>query len=152
MSAASRLSVLLLGLACGGMAVIAAVLAPWWAGLPPAEFRAWFTAWSPRIRDLMVPLGGGATIVTAAAVVLSRGEPPVHRSWLVVAALGATGVMLITVLCNEPLNARFVAPGALGDAETTALLARWRWWHHARLGFGIAGFYAAVRALEPPGA
>ena len=55
--------------------------------------------------------------------------------------------VLAELAVNEPANQRFAAPGALGDAETRALLARWVAWHWVRVALGVGGFLAALRAL-----
>jgi len=143
---AARLACLFLGLLSGAMAAIAVALVPFWTALPPAEFRTWFAVHAPRIGALMFPLGGGAALFATAALVLGWGGPA--RVWLGLAAAGVLGVAAVTMLVNEPANARFAAPGALTDAETVALLARWRWWHGVRLALGLAGFYASLRALS----
>ena len=131
-------SAFLLGLLAGAMLLIALAVAPFWQSLPPAEFRAWFAANAFRIGRLMIPLG-------AAAALAARGLPT-RRSHLRAAAC-ALGVAAITLAVNEPANQRFAAPGALGDAETRALLARWVAWHWVRVALGVGGFLAALRAL-----
>jgi hypothetical protein len=138
-------SVVFLGLLAGAMLLVGVVLVPFWRALPPAEFRAWFAANAFRIGAVMFPLGGGAALAAVATVILGRREP--SRAWLVVAATGALGVLTVTALVNEPANERFAVPSALGDHETQVLLGRWAMFHWVRLGFGLAGFYAAVRAL-----
>jgi hypothetical protein len=138
-----RLAALFLGLLSGGMLVIAVALVPFWTSLPPAEFRAWFAANAGRIGQVMIPLGAGAAIFSVlAAVGGSRG-----RGWLLLAAGGAAAVALITAVVNEPANEHFAA-GTLTDPETVALLARWARWHYVRLGCGLVGFYASLRALS----
>ena len=141
---ASIASAFLLGLLAGAMLLIALAVAPFWQSLPPAEFRAWFAANAFRIGRLMIPLGAAAALAAVAAA-LARGLPA-RRSHLRAAAC-ALGVAAITLAVNEPANQRFAAPGALGDAETRALLARWVAWHWVRVALGVGGFLAALRAL-----
>lgn len=143
---AARVAAVLAGLLAGGMVFIEAVLLPSWKGLPPAEFRQWFTAHAGRIRSLMVPLGAGAGIATAAsaAAEVARGD----RATASVAAAAATaGVIAITVTVSEPANHRFTG-GELTDAETTDLLRRWARWHHVRVVLGVAASVAATWALS----
>jgi hypothetical protein len=45
------LTAVLVGLLAGAMVLIEVVLVPFWRGLPPAEFRAWFAARSSAIRS-----------------------------------------------------------------------------------------------------
>ena len=144
--ALARLAAVLSGLLAGGMVLIEIVLLPFWQGSSPAEFRAWFTAHSGKIRALMVPLGGaaGAVGVAAAAAQVAEGRRSAPAS---VAAAGATaGVIAITVGVNEPANHRFT-DGTLSDPETTDLLRRWARWHHARVALGLAAATAATLAL-----
>src|SRR5437867_9603341 len=143
--AASIASALLLALLAGAMLLIALALAPFWQSLPPAEFRAWFAANAFRIGRLMIPLGAAAALAAVAAALAASGLST-QRSHLRAAAC-ALGVGIITLAVNEPANERFAAPGVLGDAETRALLARWVAWHWVRVGLGLSGFVAALRAL-----
>jgi len=138
-------SAFLLGLLAGAMLLIALAVAPFWQSLPPAEFRAWFVANAFRIGRLMIPLGAAAALAAVAAALAARGLPT-RRSHLRAAAC-ALGVAAITLAVNEPANQRFAAPGALGDAETRTLLARWVAWHWVRVALGVGGFLAALRAL-----
>ena len=138
-------SAVLAGVLTGGMVFIDVVLLPFWRGLPPAEFRAWFAAHSGRIRALMVPLGaatGIACTTSASARVVGgrRGGPAA------VAGGAAAGVIAVTVTVNEPANHRFAA-GTLSDGETTGLLQRWARWHHVRVVLGVVATVAATRAL-----
>ncbi len=139
----ARLTALVLGLLAGAMLTILVVLVPFWTAAPPAEFRAWFAANAPRIRALMVPLGVAGGLGVIATVVATRGA----RAWPLAAAACALGVIAITVLVNEPANARFVDPSALAEREVPALLAHWVRWHRVRVVLGVAGFYASLRAL-----
>jgi len=141
--AASIASAFLLGLLAGAMLLIALAVAPFWQSLPPAEFRTWFGAHAFRIGRLMIPLGAGAAFAVAALA--ARGLPT--RGSHLSAAACALGVALITLAVAEPANERFAAPDGLGDAETRALLARWVAWHWVRVGLGLGGFGAALRAL-----
>jgi uncharacterized membrane protein len=139
-------SAVLTGVLTGGMVFIEVVLLPFWRGLSPAEFRAWFAAHSDRIRALMVPLGaatGIACTASASARVAGgrRGAPAA-----VAAAGAAASVIAVTVTVNEPANHRFAA-GTLTDGETTTLLRRWARWHHLRVALGLAASVAAARAL-----
>ena len=145
MRAASIASALLLGLLTGAMLLIALALTPFWQSLSPAEFRAWFAANSYRIGGLMIPLGAGAAAASVTAAFAGRGHP----AWgaRLGAAACALGVAAITLAINEPANERFAAPAGLGDAETSALLARWVAWHRVRVALGLIGFLAALRAL-----
>jgi membrane associated rhomboid family serine protease len=144
------LSAVLVGLLTGGMLLIEVVLVPFWRGASPAEFRGWFTAHSQRIRLLMVPLGAGAGIVSAASAVAQvaegrrGGAASVAAS--VAAAGAAAGIVAVTVAVNEPMNHRFTA-GTLTDAETTDLLDTWARWHHVRVALGLAATVGASVAL-----
>src|SRR5205823_1458446 len=77
----ARLAAFLLGLLAGAMLAIGVGLVPYWQGLPPAEFRAWFGAHAWRIGGLMRPLGGSAVVVASlrlsARVVPRRHYPAV---------------------------------------------------------------------------
>src|SRR5437899_1868563 len=141
MRAASIASTFLLGLLAGAMLLVALAVAPFWQSLPPAEFRAWFAANAFRIGRLMIPLGAGAALAALAAALAARGLPT-QRSHLRAAAC-ALGVAAITLAVNEPANQRFAAPGALGDAETRTLLARWVAWHWGRAPLGAGRLPAA---------
>jgi anthrone oxygenase-like protein len=142
------LTAVLVGLLAGAMVLIEVVLVPFWRGLPPAEFGAWFAGHSDRIRSLMVPLGAGAGAAATASAVAHRAEG--SDGGTAFAAAGATeAVVAITLAVNEPAQQRFVA-GNLTDAETEALLARWARWHDRRVVLGLSAAVAAALALVAP--
>ncbi len=140
------LTAVLVGLLTGGMVLIEVLLVPFWRGVPPAEFRRWFAAYSDRIRALMVPLGAGAGVVAGASAVASVVQRRPGAPASVVAAGATAGVVAITVTVNEPANHRF-AGDALTDGETVELLDRWARWHDARVVLGLAATVAAASAL-----
>ena len=128
------------------MLFLRVVLLPFWQRLPPAEFRAWFTEHSGRIRAVMLPLG----VVSAAASAVTTGARLVggeDARASSVAAAGAVGVVAITVAANEPANREFVSE-EIEDEETATLLARWARWHEVRVALGLIAGAAAVRALS----
>ena len=118
------------------------VLVPFWRGLPPEEFRAWFAAHAPRIASLMIPLGGATTLIAVGAAMRADG---VDERLPVVAAVG---VAAVTLAVNEPANRRFMQKDALTDQETQDLLARWIRWHNVRVLLGLFGFVVAIRAAR----
>ena len=138
-------SATLTGLLAGAMLFLRIVLLPFWQGVPPAEFRAWFVKHSGRIRALMLPLGAAAAATSAAATAarVVNGEAARASS---VAAVGAVGVVAVTVTVNEPANRKF-ASEELGDEETASLLRRWARWHDVRVALGLIAATAAARAL-----
>jgi hypothetical protein len=148
--AAARLACLLLGLLAGAMLFIGDVLVPFWTSMSPEQFVGWFTENAPRIRALMVPLGAIAGLASVSAVMLGRFDPTARRAWQGAAGINAVLVVALTVLVLEPMNERFVAVPPVPADELSALLAHWRRWHLLRAGFGLAGFYCAVRALSVP--
>ena len=135
-------SATLSGLLAGAMLFLRVVLVPFWRGLAPAEFRAWFAGHSGRIRALMVPLGVGAAGASLAATAarVANGEDARANA---VAAAGSVAVVAVTVTVNEPANREFVRED-LGDRETTTLLARWSRWHDVRVAFGLVAAVAAA--------
>lgn len=147
----AQLSALALGLLAGAMVFIALAVAPFWQSLPPAEFRAWFAANAPRIARVMFPLGGVAAAASIAAWFVERRASGTRTASLALAAACSAGLLLITLLVNEPANQRFAAPNGLSDPETTALLARWVRWHGARVALGLVAFGATLRALARAG-
>jgi anthrone oxygenase-like protein len=142
-----RLAAFLLGLLAGAMLLIAVALAPYWQTLPPLAFRGWFALHAWRIGRLMRPLGAGAVLVASVAWIGAWRSSDPRRDWRGVAALAALGVLVVTLIVNEPANELFIRPGPLTDGATTALLGRWIRWHWVRVGLGMLGFYAALRAV-----
>jgi hypothetical protein len=140
------LTAVLVSLLTGAMVLIQVVLVPFWRGLPPAEFRAWFAGHSDRIRRLMVPLGAAAGAAATASAVAHRSDGSDGGTASLAAAGATVAVVAITVAVNEPANQRFIA-GNLTDAETAALLARWARWHDRRVVLGLIATVAAAVAL-----
>ena len=140
------LSAVLTGLLAGGMVLIEAVLLPFWRGIPPADFRRWFTAHAHRIRAVMIPLGMGAGVastVSTSAHLAGHGRSSGASATATAATLG---VIAITVAVSEPANHRFTA-GELTDTETRDLLQKWARWHHVRVVLGLAATVAATTAI-----
>ncbi len=140
----------LAGLLAGGMVLIEVVLLPFWRGLPPADFRQWFTAHADRIRSLMVPLGAGAGVATAASAAAQVTRRHRGGATSVAAAAATAGVIAVTVTVSEPANHRFTG-GQLTDAETTDLLRTWARWHHVRVVLGLVATVAATAAAQGAG-
>lgn len=141
---ARQISAVLTALFAAAMLVIRVVLVPFWQRLSPDAFRAWFRDNSGRLEAVMFPLGGAATLSATAAAVVSRDVPPAQRRPLVLAAACTGGVIVVTVLVNEPANEQFKGHELALD-ETPALLARWRRWHTVRVLLGAAAAVSAVR-------
>jgi hypothetical protein len=130
----------------GAMILIRLVLVPFWRGVPPREFRAWFGAHSGRLRRVMLPLGAGAvgTAVATTAVETRRGGATASAA---MAAAASAGVVAVTLSVNEPANAKFEQPD-LGDDETTELLGTWARWHEVRVVLGLVATAAALRTVD----
>jgi len=143
----TQLAALLLGLLTGAMLLIGVSLVPYWASLEPLEFSRWFAAHSSFIGRLMVPLGSLATVMTllAAGVAATRDLP--GSRWLALAAVSVLFIAAIYPLYYTDANAA-LGSGALGAAEITAELERWRSWHWARIAAGAVAFLAAIRACS----
>jgi hypothetical protein len=142
----ARATAFIIGLLAGAMLFIGVALVPFWQRLPSAEFRAWFALHSGRIGALMIPLGIAAVIVSLAALIHDRRGP--HLLAHLVAFAVALVVAIVTTAINEPANVRYAAPTGLSDAETIALLARWKRWHWPRVTFGVIAFAASLAALR----
>jgi len=128
------------------MVLIELVLVPFWRGVAPAEFRAWFVAHSEGLRALMVPLGAGSGLVAAASALTHVAQRRDGAAASVATAGATAGVVAITITVNEPANHRFTG-GALTDSETTELLERWARWHHVRVVLGLTATVAAAVTL-----
>jgi Domain of unknown function (DUF1772) len=142
----ASLSAALISFLAGAMLFLRIVLLPFWRGVPPAEFRAWFARHSGRIRAGMLPLGAASAAVSVGATatrLVDRGDARASC----VAATGAVGVVAVTVAVNEPMNRKF-ADAHLADDETATLLARWARWHDVRVALGLLAAAAALRAVD----
>src|SRR5262245_55891263 len=93
-SAFMILACLVLGLLSGGMLVIGIVFVSFWQSLSPSDFQTWFASYSELIGRLMIPLGAGSIVASAAALVVGWSGPATRRAWLLAAALSAIGVMV----------------------------------------------------------
>jgi hypothetical protein len=123
------------------MTLIRVAFVPFWQGLPPGEFRAWFRQHGRKVGAVMIPLGASAMLTSIVAAVL---EP--KRSSRACAAATAS-VVAITLAVNEPANERFWSEEPMTDQQTTELLRRWERWHNARVVLGAVALGAAVRRL-----
>ena len=123
------------------MGFIRAVLVPYWRGLPPDEFRAWFRRNGKRVGSVMIPLGAASAVTAVAAAALDRDRGSA------LAAASTVSVVAITLAVNEPANERFWSDQPMAPDETAALLERWTRWHDARVALGLVGVAAAARRL-----
>jgi MFS family permease len=141
------LTCLVLGLLAGGMLVIGISFVSFWKSLAPSDFQAWFASYSHLIGRLMIPLGAGSIAAIVATLVACWSGPATRRRWLLIAALSAIGVMVTYPIFFAGTNEAFVR-GGLSDSAVRSLLDRWATWHWIRMGLGIVGFVAALRALQ----
>ena len=146
-SALMLLACLVLGLLAGGMLVIGIAFVSFWKSLSPSDFQAWFASYSHLIGRLMIPLGVGSIAATVTTLLACWSGPATRRRWLLIAALSAIGVMVTYPIFFAGTNEAFVR-GGLSNSAVRSLLDRWATWHWIRTGLGIAGFLAALRALQ----
>lgn len=144
------LSVLSFGLLTGAMLLIGISIVGFWKSLTPSEFVSWFGSHSSRLGVIMIPLGATTVLVSLAAAAVSWRSRQGQRRWAVIAALCALCVMISYPIFFAGANASFSA-GGLSDSAVRALLDRWAVWHWGRTFLGMAGFVAAVLALQSPG-
>ena len=141
------LTCLVLGLLAGAMLVIGISFVSFWKSLSSSDFQVWFASYSHLIGRLMIPLGVGSVAATVATLVACWSGPATRRRWLLIAALSAIGVMVTYPIFFAGTNESFVR-GGLSDSVVRSLLDRWATWHWIRTGLGVAGFIAALRALQ----
>jgi NADH:ubiquinone oxidoreductase subunit H len=144
------LCVLSFGLLTGGMLLIGISIVGFWKSLTPSDFVSWFAAHSSRLGTIMIPLGAITVLVSLAAAVVAWRSHAKQRRWAVIAALCALCVMVSYPIFFAGANASFMA-GGLSDSAVRALLDKWAIWHWARTFLGLAGFVAAVLALQSSG-
>lgn len=144
------LSVLSFGLLTGAMLLIGISIVSFWKSLTPSEFVSWFASHSSRLGAVMIPLGATTLLVSLAAAAVSWRSRQGQRRWALIAALCAFCVMGSYPIFFAGANTSFIG-GDLSDSAVRALLDRWVLWHWGRTLLGLAGFVAAVLALQSPG-
>ena len=144
------LCVLSFGLLTGAMLLIGISIVGFWKSLSPSEFSSWFAAHSSRLGVIMIPLGAITALLSLAAAAVSWRSRAKQRRWVVIAAVCALCVILSYPIFFAEANATFIA-GGLPDSAVRALLDRWVVWHWGRTFLGLAGFLAAVLALQSSG-
>jgi Domain of unknown function (DUF1772) len=133
----------LTGLFVGAMLLIAVSLVPYWRGLAPAEFRAWFVAHSGHLGRVMVPLGMAATVGSLLALGLAAIEGTSVTAAAIHAA-GLLGVLGVYFACNKPINDLLFAGTGLADGKVADLRRRWAVWHWVRVGLGLVALGAVA--------
>jgi hypothetical protein len=133
----------LLGLFVGAMLVIGVVFVGYWESLDPDSFLDWFAAHAGRIGGVMVPLGVGATIATAASAVGTWGAGRSARAWSLLSAVLATLVVIVYLAVHAPINAAFAAH-AMPPERVAGELAIWARWHWMRVLLGLGAFWAQL--------
>lgn len=141
------LSVLSFGLLTGAMLLIGVSIVGFWKSLNPSDFVAWFAEHSSRLGIIMIPLGTITLLMSLAALAFSWHSPAKQRQRALIAALCAVGIMVTYPVFFAGANASFIG-GALSDSAVRALLDKWAVWHWGRTLLGLAGFLAAILALQ----
>jgi hypothetical protein len=149
-SAVLVLSVVSFGLLTGAMLLIGTSIVGFWKSLTPTEFVSWFASHSDRLGAIMIPLGAITVLLSLAAAAISWRSSVNQRRFAMIAALCALSVMVSYPVFFAGANASFIA-GGLSDAAVRALLDKWAVWHWGRTLLGLAGFIAAILALQSPG-
>jgi hypothetical protein len=142
------LSVLSFGLLTGAMLLIGTSIVAFWKSLTPSDFVAWFASHSNRLAVVMIPLGAITVLVSLAAAAVSWRSSVQQRRFAVIAALCALSVMVSYPIFFAGANASFISGGP--DPAVRALLDKWAIWHWGRTLLGLAGFVAAILALQSP--
>lgn len=122
------------GSLAGAMLLIRVVLVPSWRRTATTDFKPWFVSNAPRLRAVMVPLGVASVIATVLNALVTRRARPA------VSAAAAAGVVAVTTIVNEPLNARFEGPEPVDPQD----LERWARWHDVRVTLGVASALASA--------
>lgn len=127
-----------------GQMLLSYQLVDFWKSQAPAAFTAWFSTNLPKMTTVLGGLGGAAGLYVVLAAWLGK-DTYRRRGWLGLAALCWVLIFTANPLFFESANARLATP--LPPADLAALLEEWGRWHELRLGLGLVGTAAAVRAL-----
>jgi hypothetical protein len=138
-----------LGIFAGAMLTEGGVLVPFWRGLAPADFFAWYAANDRRLLRFFGPPTTVAALlaVLAAAGAFVEGHP--GRWCALLAAVLMLGALATFFVYFRAANAAFSARG-IAPADLPAALARWAAWHRGRTVVAVLALAAALAALAPP--
>jgi len=140
------LATLSLGLSAGALLAEGAVLVPFWRGMTPASFLAWYRAHAELLFKFFGPLEIVAAGLTLAALAAHWLTGAASSAPLFLAALLAVAVLLAFPLYFQKVNASFAA-GTIAPERVADELRRWARWHWCRTGLGIGAFACAALAL-----
>ena len=130
------------GALIGAMILIALVMVPFWQSSEPQAFLDWFTAYSPSIGDLMLPLGFGVLFLAVVTFFLSK-ENKVLRGLTIV-------FILVTIVYYPiyylPTNASF-SEQTINAAEIGSELSTWLSLHWQRIFFSGAALVTSILAV-----
>ena len=141
------LAAISLGLSAGALVAEGSVLVPFWRGMQPEAFLAWYR----KHADLLLRFFGPLEIASTSLALGALGLGWFARS-PAVPLLGAAAGCCVGVLAAFPVyfqraNAAF-ASASIELAHVEVELLRWARWHWARTALAMVGFVCALLSLS----
>ena len=152
------ISVLAWGMLLGATLFDLRVLAGAWSASPPESLSLlpYGKRWPVDTGEFFIPSSAALLLASFGALVAGWRSGPRYRALLFVSAATIFAVLVFTVLVFWPMNAALwaVARGsatALKDPEAVrALVQKWIALDWLRLGVGVLGYVAAIKAISIP--
>jgi len=138
--------VLSLGFSAGALLAEGRILVPFWRGLEPAGFLAWYREHASLLLRFFGPLEALATALPLLATGLAVWQEAEAAGWLLASAVCSLAVLGCFPSYFKAVNARF-ADGSIPLDEVPAELGRWASWHRARTALAVVGFVCGAVAL-----
>ena len=126
----------------GAMLLIALVIVPFWQAGETQSFLDWFSAYSPNIAKMMIPLGPGV-LVLAILVFFMERENKILWGLTIAFLVANVGYFPIYFL---PANASF-AEQTIAISEVSAELATWLDFHWHRIILALGALLTSILAV-----
>ena len=142
---AVSLAVVALGLSAGALVTEGAVLVPFWRGLRPEAFLAWYRQHAGLLFRFFGSLEVVTLLIVVAALAVRWSAAGEERTLLAIAAGLTVAVLAVYPLYFQRVNASFES-GSIAPERVGEELGRWAGWHWMRTVFALGAFLAAVAA------
>ena len=138
---AAFMAAITLGLTAGALLAEGGLLVPFWQGMAPEAFLAWYKQHAAMLQGFFGPLEVAAGVLAVTAAGLHWGRPGfVLRA---IAALLTVGVLAVFPIYFQQANTNF-ARGTIATDKVAAELERWALWHWGRTLLAIGAFACSV--------
>lgn len=138
-----------MGVSVGSMLGEQKTLVPFWLGMQPDAFHAWYVDNAQQLKSFFSPLQISCVVLALIATIYCWIQHHPGTLWLGISLLFSVGVLATFFLFFKDANAAFATHIMPTEALST-LLADWSTWQWGRIALAASAFAAALYGLSRP--